>query len=91
MALSNAQRQARYRLSRKSQGHFTNAGTPMERLDVWISADAAHGLRVLAALHGVSSQEELDRLMLAAISEAKEQDRAAWSKASLGVLDGAVT
>ena len=86
MALSNAARQALYRSRRKTQGHFRSEGTPMERLDVWVSADAAHGLRVLAALHGTPAQEELDRLILAAVSAAKEQDRSAWSKAACGVL-----
>ena len=63
----------------------------MERLDVWVSADAAHGLRVLAALCGTPAQEELDRLILAAVNVVKGSNRSAWSEASLGVLDGDVT
>ena len=91
MALTNAQRQAQYRFRRKSQGHFNSKGTPMERLDAWVSADAAHGLRVLAALHGTTTQGELDQLLLAAIGAVKRQDQAAWSHASIDVLDDTVT
>jgi len=91
MAMTNAQRQAQFRFRRKSQGHFKAEGTPMERLDAWVSADAAHGLRVLAALHGTTAQGELDKLLLATIDAVKRQDRAAWSRASMGVLDGSVT
>ncbi len=42
MAKTNAERQARYRLRQKLQGHLE--GTPMERLDAWVPSDAAHGL-----------------------------------------------
>jgi len=86
MAMTNAQRQRAFRLRRKTQGHFKAEGAPMERIDAWISQEAAHGLRVLAALHGVSAQEELDGLLLAAIAVAKQQDRPAWSAATFQVL-----
>jgi len=91
MALTTAERQARFRSRRKVQGHFKQEGTAMERLDVWVSANAAHGLRVLATLHGTTGQEELDALLLAAISTEKQRDRAAWSEASLGVLGSRAT
>ena len=87
--LTNAQRQARYRATRQMQGHFQCKGTAMERLDVWVSSDSAHGLRVLAALQHSTAQAVLDRLVLAAVAEVKNQDRAAWGQASIGVLDSA--
>jgi predicted transcriptional regulator len=86
MAMTNAQRQRAYRIRRKTQGHFKAEGAPMERIDAWISQEAAHGLRVLAALHGVSAQEELNGLLLTAIAVAKQQDRPAWSDATFRVL-----
>ena len=89
--MTNAERQARYRLHRRTQGHFKVEGTAMERLDVWVSADAAHGLRVLAALRNIPAQDELDRLILAAVAAAKQQDRATWGDASMRVLDRRVT
>ena len=63
MPMTNAERQARFRFRQKTQGHFKTEGTPMERLDAWVSSDAAHGLRVLAALNAASVQEALDRLI----------------------------
>jgi hypothetical protein len=85
--MSNAARQAAYRTRRKVQGHFQAKGIPMERIDAWVLADAAHGLRVLAFLSGTTAQEELNGLILAATNAAREKDRKAWSGASLGVVD----
>jgi hypothetical protein len=91
MAMTNAERQARYKSRRKVQGHFQAQGPAMERLDAWVSADAAHGLRVLAALRDTTAQDELDRLIMAAVNAAKQQDRPAWGKASMEILDRNVT
>ena len=91
MAMTNAERQAAYKFRRKAQGHFHSQGPAMERLDAWVSADAAHGLRVLATLHNTSAQEELDRLIMAAVNEAKQQNRPAWGESSVKVLDHDVT
>jgi hypothetical protein len=88
MTMTNAERQARFRTRRKIQGHFAAEGTPMERLDVWVSADAAHGLRVLASLYGCSAQEQLDRMIRAAIEATKhEVGPIAYSNASLAILE----
>lgn len=87
MAMTNAQRQAKFKTARKIQGHLGAEGEAMERLDVWVSASAAHGLRVLAELQGNDVQEELDHLLVAAIEAAKLRDRKAWGEASMVVLD----
>jgi len=91
MAKTNAERQAAFKSRRKVQGHFHAEGTAMERLDTWVSADAAHGLRVLAVLHNTSAQEELDRLVMASVNAAKQQNRPAWGEASMRVLERNVT
>lgn len=91
MAMTNAERQAAYKRRRKVQGHFQAQGPAMERLDAWVSADAAHGLRVLDALHTTSAQEELDCLIMAAVNAAKQQNRPAWGEASMAVLERNVT
>jgi len=88
MAMTNAERQARFRFRRSAQGHFKQEGPMMERLDAWVSSDATHGLRVMSTLHGTTAQEELDQLILAAVNAAKQQaGKTAWLEALSSILD----
>jgi len=94
MVMTNAQRQARYKSRQRMRGNPAGIiqGESQERLDMWISSRAAHGLRVLAQLHESSIQAELDRVLLAAIQVTRAeagQDR--WFAAAQVVLDGPVT
>jgi hypothetical protein len=88
MTMTNAERQARFRFRQKTQGHFKSEGTPMERLDAWVSSDAAHGLRIMAELNKTTAQEELDKLILAAVAAKKQEiGQQTWSSTSLAILD----
>jgi hypothetical protein len=60
----------------------------MERLDVRVSADAAHDLGILASLHGCSAQVQLDQMIRAAIDATKQKvGQIAFSDASLAILE----
>jgi len=88
MTMTNAQRQSRYRFRQSTQGAFGSEGTPMTRLNVWVSQIAAHGLRVLAKQRGHTIQETLDHVLRDAVDSARQKTgKHAWAELSMTVLD----
>ncbi len=58
MAMSTAERQAKYRAGRATAGQLGD-----KRLNTWVSADTSYALQRLAKHHGVSQREMLERLV----------------------------
>ena len=78
MAMSNKERQARYREARTG-----GADTKEKRLNCWVSSEAAEALGELADIHGVSQRKYLETLLLAARSGARRYQPGVVSFVSL--------
>ncbi|NTV72850.1 MAG: hypothetical protein HGA66_01400 [Holophaga sp.] len=85
MALSNAERQKRYRFNQQSKS-LAGKEPSRTRLDVWLDHMVHHELRVLAKLHSTTLQEELERMIHASAVLAKKE-KATWFSAASAVLD----
>jgi hypothetical protein len=64
MALTGAERQRKYRESRKTAGE-----NGFRQINTWISTEAYEALRRMARRNGVTQRELIERLLV------KEQDR----------------
>ena len=87
MAMSNADRQAKFRRGQEAQG-IAGRGPSLSRLDLRLAAIAHHRLRVLAQLHHTTLREELERLITEATEAAKKAvSKEAWVEAAQAVMD----
>jgi len=81
MAMTNAERQAKLRMRRKSAVRQDNLEEVLVRLDVWLDSKAMMNLALLTEVDSTTIREVLERLISAAAKEASETRDHEWIKA----------